>query len=88
MTTLTLAKATLAVLGLIFVAGPNIATAAPKQAATSYECFTDDGYGRKRSCSQGYRAKRFEQTRENCFADDSYGRRRPCAANFKRKVKR
>jgi hypothetical protein len=32
-----------------------------REARTQYaidQCFTDDGYGRKRSCSQGYKAKR------------------------------
>jgi hypothetical protein len=80
MNTLALAKTAVAVLGLVFVAGADVATAKQKQ-----ECFTEDGFGRKRSCVQGYRARRVEQTRDNCFSDDAYGRRRPCAANFRRK---
>ena len=44
-------------LGLLFAATANVAPAvAKKAAATSYECFTDDGYGRKLPCS--YRIKR------------------------------
>jgi hypothetical protein len=42
----------LAALGLIFAAGANTASAASKT-ASKYECFTDDGYGRKLPCSYG-----------------------------------
>ena len=46
-----------AVLGLFFVVGTGVTPATAKQkGATSYECFTDDGYGRKLPCS--YRIKR------------------------------
>jgi hypothetical protein len=46
-----------ALLGLLFAATANVAPAAAKaKAATSYDCFTDDGYGRKLPCS--YRIKR------------------------------
>ena len=45
----------LTALGLIFAA-TNVATAAEKQkSASRYECFTDDGYGRKLPCSYGYK---------------------------------
>ena len=81
-----LTRTAIAVLGLVVVAGADVATAAPKQRASAYDCFTDDGYGRKRSCSQGYKARRAGEIRDNCFTGDVYGRRRPCAAaNFKRK---
>jgi len=84
MNTLSLTKMSLVALGLLFVAGANIAIAAPKQtAANSYECLTDDGYGRKRSCSASYQQKRVEKSFD-CFTDDGYGRKRPCSANIKR----
>jgi hypothetical protein len=52
-------KLTLVSLALVLIGGANVAVAAgPKQAANPYECFTDDGYGRKRSCSQGYKKTR------------------------------
>jgi hypothetical protein len=83
-----LTRAAIAALGLVFVAGANVATAAPKQSANPYDCFTDDGYGRKRSCSQGYKARRAGEIRDNCLTGDAFGRRRPCAAaNFKRQRK-
>ena len=87
MNSLARTRIAIAALGIVFVAGANVAlakeNAAQKRATISHECFTEDGYGRKRSCAQGYRARRAEQTREDCFTDDSYGRRRPCAANFR-----
>jgi hypothetical protein len=58
MNKLLITTTSLAALGVIFAAGTNVATAAEKKSASRYECFTDDGYGRKRSCSQGYRQKR------------------------------
>jgi len=85
MNALSLTKTSIAVLGLIFVAGSNVATATPKQmAANPYECFTDDGYGRKRPCSAGYQQKRAEKNPYECFTDDGYGRKRSCAAGVKR----
>ena len=64
MKALSLTTMSLAVLGLSLVAGSNVATAAnPKPAASNqYECFTDDGYGRKRPCSAGYMQKRATET--------------------------
>jgi hypothetical protein len=74
------AAMTLAVLGL--AAGANVAVAAQKNGANSYksyECFTDDGYGRKLPCSYSYQ-KRAERTAPaksyDCFTDD---RRLPCS---------
>jgi hypothetical protein len=52
------AQLTLVSLALVVIGDANVAVAGPRQAANPYECFTDDGYGRKRSCSQGYRQKR------------------------------
>jgi hypothetical protein len=74
-----------AVLGL--AAGPNVAVAAQKNGVnnnTSYECFTDDGYGRKLPCSYSYQ-KRAEQKNYDCFTDDGYGRRLPCSYSIKRR---
>jgi hypothetical protein len=66
-------------------AGTNVAVAAQKSGVSdykSYECFTDDGYGRKLPCS--YRYQRAERTAPaknyECFTDEGYGRRRmPCS---------
>jgi hypothetical protein len=80
------AKFAIAAVGLVALAGSaNVASATQqKSTASNYECFTDDGYGRKRPCAQGFQQKRAEQGRDNCFTDDGYGRRKPCAANIKR----
>ena len=48
---MTILKASIALLGLIAIAGTDVVVAAPKQMAS--DCYTDDGYGRKRSCSAG-----------------------------------
>lgn len=82
------AAMTFAVLGL--AAGANVAVAAQKNGVNdykSYECFTDDGYGRKLPCSYSY--QRAEQNNNNlnwdCFTDDGYGRKLPCSYNIKRR---
>jgi tRNA U34 5-methylaminomethyl-2-thiouridine-forming methyltransferase MnmC len=77
--------ASIALLGLITIAGVNVAAAGPKQqAATS--CYTDDGYGRKRPCSAGgVGFKRLQKASSTeCFTDDGYGRKRSCSQGFKR----
>jgi len=72
-------------LGLLLVAGANVATATPKKTASNpYECFTDDSDGRKRPCSAGYRQMRGSSSYD-CSTDDGYGRKRPCAAELKRR---
>jgi hypothetical protein len=72
-----------AVLGL--TAGANVATAAQKQAGgKSYECFTDDGYGRKLPCSYSYK-KSAQSKNYDCFTDDGYGRKLPCSYGIKRR---
>jgi hypothetical protein len=77
------AAAAFAVLGL--ASGANVAVAAQKQkGTTSYECFTDDGYGRKLPCSYSYQ-KRTEQRSYDCFTDDGYGRKLPCSYSIKRR---
>ena len=59
MKALSLTTMSLAVLGLSLVGGSNVATAAnPKPAVSNqYECFTDDGYGRKLPCSYGIKRR-------------------------------
>jgi hypothetical protein len=55
-------------------------------AASKYDCFTDDGYGRRRSCSAGYKAQNPKwRSSDQCMTDDGYGRYRPCSASYKRK---
>ena len=73
-----------AVLGL--TAGANVASAAQKQnGVTSYECFTDDGYGRKLPCSYSFTVKKTAGNRYDCFTDDGYGRKLPCSYSIKRR---
>jgi len=55
--------ATVGLAGPAMSIGSNgISEATPaREARTQYaqeQCFTDDGYGRKRPCSQGFKAKR------------------------------
>ena len=58
MNALPLTKIFVSVFGLLLIVGTNVATANPKPVVSnSYDCFTDDGYGRKRPCSAGYKAK-------------------------------
>jgi hypothetical protein len=85
MKALSLTTMSLAVIGLSLVAGANVATAKSKQTgASAYECFTDDGYGRKRPCSAGYMQKRADSNAYECFTDDGYGRKLPCSFRIKR----
>ena len=51
-----------------------------------YTCMTDDGYGRYRPCSAGYKAANPNwRGGDSCFTDDGYGRYRPCSAGYKAK---
>jgi hypothetical protein len=51
-----------------------------------YECLTDDGYGRKRSCSASYKSANPNwRGGDDCFTDDGYGRFRSCSASYKAK---
>ncbi len=51
-----------------------------------YTCMTDDGYGRYRPCSAGYKAANPNwRAGDSCFTDDGYGRYRPCSAGYKAK---
>jgi hypothetical protein len=78
--------ASIALLGLLTTAGVNVSAAGPKQQAAANNCFTDDGYGRKRPCSAGgVGFKRLQKASSSeCFTDDGYGRKRPCSQGFKR----
>ena len=79
MNKLFLAAMTFVVLGL--AAGAKVSVAAQKDGAnsnTSYECFTDDGYGRRLPCSYSYK-KAAEPKNYECFTDEGYGRRLPCS---------
>jgi hypothetical protein len=73
----------LTALGLV-VAGTNAATAAQKSASSRYECFTDDGYGRKLPCSYGYKVTKRADGNYDCFTDDGYGRKLTCSYKIKR----
>jgi hypothetical protein len=74
----------LAALGLVFAA-TNGATAAQKSASSKYECFTDDGYGRKLPCSYGFKLAKRADGGYDCFTDDGYGRKLTCSYGLKRK---
>ena len=51
-----------------------------------YACFTDDGYGRLRSCSASYKAANPNwRGGDSCYTDDGYGRYRSCSASYKAK---
>jgi len=51
-----------------------------------YTCMTDDGYGRYRPCSAGYKSANPNwRAGDTCFTDDGYGRYRPCSAGYKAK---
>ena len=51
-----------------------------------YTCMTDDGYGRYRPCSAGYKAANPTwRAGDSCFTDEGYGRYRPCSAGYKAK---
>ena len=76
----------LVAIGLLFAGGTSVAAGAPKKAATSYECFTDDGYGRKLPCTYGYKLVKSAQTNSyDCFTDDGYGRKLTCSYRIKRR---
>ena len=56
------------------------------EAASKYTCMTDDGYGRKRPCSAGFKAANPNwRAGDSCFTDEGNGRYRPCSAGYKAK---
>ena len=79
----------LAVAGTIATTAPgglSVAGTAWAAKAVSYVCMTDDGYGRKRPCSAGFKAANPNwRGGDNCYTDDGYGRKRPCSAGYKAK---
>jgi len=77
-----------AVPALAFVTGnvgaKSAAPAGIHLAANKYECFTDDGYGRKFPCSARYKRENPQwRSSYDCFTDEGYGRYRPCDSFFK-----
>jgi hypothetical protein len=75
----------IAAFAMLLNASANVARAAgPTTQTGKYDCFTDDGYGRKRPCAQGYQQKRADQNPYECFTDDGHGRRRACTDRLKR----
>jgi hypothetical protein len=66
--------------------GQAVRPAGIQVAANKYECLTDDGYGRKRSCSASYKQENPNwRSSYDCYTDDGYGRYRSCSASYKRK---
>jgi uncharacterized membrane protein len=63
-----------------------VALSSPAFAKDRYQCMTDDGYGRMRSCSASYKAEHPNwRGTDDCYTDDGYGRKRQCSASFKAK---
>ena len=48
-------KIAIATLGLFLIGGGDAATAQTRTTTNMRDCYTDDGYGRIRSCSQGFK---------------------------------
>jgi hypothetical protein len=85
---------TLVLAGLIALpAIPALAQSSKPTSAkiANAQCMLDDGYGRLRSCSQGYKRNNPNwRASDSCYTDDGYGRYRSCSAGsvgFKRKAK-
>jgi hypothetical protein len=78
-----------AAFGLLMLGGGNAAVAQTSTTTNKAQCFTDDGYGRLRSCSQHYRkANPGWRTGENCYINEGNGRYRSCSSGsvgYKRK---
>ena len=73
----------LAVAGFAIVV-PMLSAPGTAVAANKYQCFTDDGYGRKFPCSARYKRENPQWRASNqCFTDEGYGRYRPCDSFFK-----
>ena len=72
-----------------FSTGPLTAASAAAPAgvqltASKYECFTDDGYGRRFPCSARYKRENPSwRSSGQCFTDEGYGRYRPCDSFYK-----
>jgi len=71
--------------GLLTIGGGNVAIAQTKTTTNRTQCFTDDGNGRLRSCSQGFKKSNPNwHATDNCYTDDGYGRLRSCSQAFKK----
>jgi len=58
----------------------------PAFSANKYSCMTDEGNGRYRPCSAGYKASNPNwRGGDSCFTDEGNGRYRPCSAGYKAK---
>jgi len=67
------------------IAFPMLSATGSAVAAGKFECFTDDGYGRKFPCSARYKRENPTWRSSNeCFTDEGYGRYSPCSSFFKR----
>lgn len=76
-----------ALTAIALLSADGSAVAAPKK-VLNYVCMTDDGYGRKRSCSASYKAANPNwRGGDDCYTDDGYGRYRQCSASYKAKHK-
>jgi len=65
------------------------AAKAPGIQLAAVQCYTDDGYGRKRPCSASYKKAHPDwRAGDQCYTDDGYGRRRSCSAAYKAKYKK
>lgn len=79
----------LALAGLATALTVTALSVTPSAAATRQpldQCMTDDGYGRFRPCSSGYkRAHPNWRATDACMTDDGYGRFRPCDSFYKQR---
>ena len=58
----------------------------PAFSKSKYACMTDEGNGRFRPCSAGYKAAKPNwRGSESCMTDEGNGRYRPCSAGYKAK---
>jgi hypothetical protein len=75
------------VAGLAAALAAGALTVTPSVAAQKkavVQCMTDDGYGRYRPCSAGYkRAHPDWRAGSECMTDDGYGRLRPCSQLYR-----
>jgi len=77
----------LALVGLAAALTVTALRVAPSAAAPRNpyaQCMTDDGYGRFRPCSAGYKREHPNwRAGDECMTDDGYGRFRSCSAGYK-----
>ena len=83
-----LTLAAFATTGIVTMPVSSVRVSGTAVAATvdKYICMTDDGYGRKRTCSASYKtANPNWRGGDDCFTDEGYGRYRPCSSSYKAK---